>query len=129
MSLIFAIHHTSVIVAELERALAFYVDLLGLEIAGDRPEMAYNGAWLKVGDQQLHLLELPNPDPCTGRPGHVGRDRHTAFKVHELDEIEARLQRAGVAFTRSRSGRRALFCRDPDGNGIELIEVSEFPVL
>jgi len=28
-----------------------------------------------------------------------------------------------VPYTLSRSGRRALFCRDPDGNAIELVEV------
>ena len=26
---------------------------------------------------QIHLMQLPNPDPTTGRPAHGGRDRHT----------------------------------------------------
>ena len=76
-----------------------------------------------VGDQQIHLLELPNVDPVDGRPAHVGRDRHTAFQVTGLEELEHNLEKAGVSITRSRSGRRAIFCRDPDGNGIELIDV------
>ena len=32
--------------------------------------MSSPGAWLQIGDQQIHLLELPNPDPVTGRPEH-----------------------------------------------------------
>lgn len=130
MSLIFAIHHASVIVADVERSLAFYTDVLGLEADPARPDLGYNGAWLKVSaEQQLHLLELPNPDPVSGRPEHVGRDRHTAYRVSDLDEIIARLERAEITFTRSRSGRRAAFCRDPDGNGVELVEADVFPVI
>jgi len=44
--------------------------------------------------------------------------------VSELAAIEQRLQAAGLDFTRSRSGREALFCRDYDGNTVELIETS-----
>ena len=124
MSRFLQIHHASLVVAELPRALQFYSEVLGLEIDRSRPPMAYNGAWLNVGTQQIHLLELPNPDPVDGRPQHAGRDRHTALLVNGLSDIEERLQRADVAFTRSRSGRNAIFCRDPDGNGIELIDES-----
>lgn len=118
---ILELHHASLIVADTARSLAFYRDLFGLaEIA--RPDLGYPGAWLRVGDRQIHLLELPNPDPVDARPAQVGRDRHTAFFVDDIEAGAERLARAGIAFTRSRSGRKALFCRDPDGNGIELIE-------
>ena len=40
----------------------------------------------------------------------------------DLDPLLARLAAAGVPSTMSRSGRRALFCRDPDGNALEFIE-------
>jgi glyoxylase I family protein len=117
------IHHASVLVADTGRALAFYRDLLGLELDTTRPELSFGGAWLNVGSgQQIHLLELPNPDPVRARPAHGGRDRHTALRVHGLDRIAAALQDAGVAVTWSRSGRKAVFCRDPDGNTLELIE-------
>ena len=116
-----AIHHLSLMVADTGRALAFYRDLLGLSLA-ERPELGFPGAWLKIGTQQLHLLELPNPDPVTGRPDHAGRDRHLALSITGLDELVEKLEEQGIPYTRSRSGRRALFCRDPDGNGVELIE-------
>ncbi len=44
------------------------------------------------------------------------------MNVTSLEDVEAALAAAGVAWTRSRSGRKALFCRDPDGNALELIE-------
>ncbi|MGD8484393.1 MAG: VOC family protein, partial [Thioalkalispiraceae bacterium] len=77
-----------------------------------------------VGNQQIHLLQLPNPDPVEGRPQHGGRDRHVAMAVDDIEKLEQNLRQSGVDFTRSRSGRAALFCRDPDGNALEFIEVS-----
>jgi len=103
--------------------LRFWRDLIGLRERADRPDLGYPGAWLDLGPGlQLHLIELPSPDPRRGRPAHVGRDRHVALAVDDLDAWLARLDAAGIAYTRSRSGRRAAFCRDPDGNGLELVE-------
>ena len=118
------LHHVSVVVSDTGRALVFYRDILGLEPDASRPELGFPGAWLHLGGRQLHLLELPNPDPVQGRPAHGGRDRHTAVAVSGLDALKARLDAAGIAYTMSRSGRRAMFCRDPDGNAWELIEVT-----
>ncbi len=115
-----AVHHISLIVADTERALTFYHGLLGIPLA-ERPELGFAGAWLQLGGQQIHLLELANPDPIEGRPEHVGRDRHLALVVDDLDGLVARLDEAGITHSRSRSGRAAIFCRDPDGNGIELV--------
>lgn len=122
MDRVIGIHHVSLIVADTARALSFYRDLLGLAVDPARPDLGYPGAWLTVGEQQIHLLELPNPDPLEGRPSHGGRDRHLALTVADLAALEQRLREAGVEPTRSRSGRRALFCRDPDANALELIE-------
>ncbi len=121
------IHHVSVVVADLRAALRFYVDLLGLEVDEARPSMGFDGAWLKVGGQQVHLLQVDNPDPVSGRPAHAGRDRHLALLVPRLEGWVARLEQAGVAITRSRSGRKAVFARDPDGNAVELIEATAQP--
>jgi glyoxylase I family protein len=118
------IHHVSLIVSDTSRALAFYRDLMGLTLDTTRPDLGYPGAWLWVGEQQIHLLELPNPDPVQGRPQHGGRDRHLALTLKDTESVARDLEQAGIPFTRSRSGRRALFCRDPDGNAIELMEVA-----
>ena len=122
MTLITDLHHASMIVSDTERALAFYRDILGMKLDHARPDLGYPGAWLKVGAYQIHLLELPNPDPVEGRPSHGGRDRHLALSVSDLDGLDARLLAGGISHTTSRSGRRALFCRDPDGNALEFVE-------
>jgi glyoxylase I family protein len=123
MTTVRSIHHCSLIVADTERALQFYAGVLGLSVDSRRPDLGYAGAWLQVGGQQIHLLELPNPDPVEGRPAHGGRDRHLALTVTDLDVLADTLDLAGIAHTRSGSGRRALFCRDPDGNALEFIEI------
>lgn len=122
MSLIDGMHHVSLIVADTERALGFYRDRLGLKVDPGRPDLGFPGAWLWVGAHQIHLLELPNPDPTDGRPAHGGRDRHLAVTVPDLDAIIAALDAGGIDYSVSRSGRRALFVRDPDANALELIE-------
>ncbi|MET0004502.1 MAG: VOC family protein [Candidatus Thiodiazotropha sp.] len=115
------LHHVSLLVADTRRSLAFYRDLLGLEVDPARPDLGFPGAWLKVGDLQIHLLELDNPDALAERPEHGGRDRHAAFMVDDFKAMRAKLDQAGIDYTMSRSGREALFCRDPDQNTIELI--------
>ncbi len=121
---ILGVHHVSLVVADTEKALDFYCGLFGLQQAQGRPDLGYPGAWIELGERQIHLLELPNPDSITDRPSHGGRDRHLAVRVQGFDALVARLKAAGLAYTLSKSGRKALFCRDPDGNALECIETA-----
>ncbi|MEJ2396947.1 MAG: VOC family protein, partial [Gammaproteobacteria bacterium] len=111
----------SVIVSDTARSLDFYQGVLGLAIDHSRPDLGYPGAWLKLGEQQLHLLQLSNPDPVTGRPAHGGRDRHVAIAVNDFAGLRRHFDELGLAYTLSKSGRPAMFVRDPDGNALELI--------
>lgn len=119
-----SIHHTTFLVANLDRALKFYCNTLGLETDPARPaSMPFPGVWLNINEsQQIHLMQLPNPDPVTGRPKHGGRDRHAAYLVQDVDQLSTQLKAQGHTFTRSSSGRAAIFCRDPDGNALEFIQ-------
>jgi glyoxylase I family protein len=74
----------------------------------------------------IHLMELPNPDPLEGRPNHGGRDRHFCVGVVDIQPIEDRLKIAGVEYTRSMSGRPAIFFRDPDMNVIEAVQLEKW---
>lgn len=123
MAEIVSLLHASLMVADLARARAFYEGVLGLDPSSARPEMSFDGVWYEVGQSQIHLINLPNPDPVDGRPEHGGRDRHTALGVAGWEDLKTRLDGAEVSYTLSRSGRRALFVRDPDGNALELIEM------
>jgi len=84
--------------------------------------MNFAGVWYDLGKQQIHLLCLPNPEKGLMRPEHGGRDRHVALGVDSVDALERKLESAAIPYTRSQSGRAALFCRDPDGNALEFVE-------
>ena len=56
-------------------------------------------------------MVLPNPDPLEGRPEHGGRDRHMCCGIESVDALEGRLKAAGIEYTRSKSGRKAIFFR------------------
>lgn len=119
---VLSFHHISMVVADTKTSVGFYQDILGLELCDDRPSLGFPGAWFTVGDQQIHLLEVDNPDSVDNRPEHGGRDRHLALSVDNLSDIEHLLLSKSIHFTKSKSGRQALFFRDPDGNGLELIQ-------
>jgi glyoxylase I family protein len=119
-----ALLHAGLLVSDLARARTFYESVLGLQ-RHPRPELPYAGEWYDLGGgQQLHLMQLDNPDAGSVRPEHGGRDRHIALGVRNMAGLKSRLDAAGVKYTASKSGRAALFCRDPDANTIEFVEVS-----
>jgi catechol 2,3-dioxygenase-like lactoylglutathione lyase family enzyme len=120
-----ALLHAGLLVSDLARAKAFYESVLGLTPYPNRPQLPYPGEWYDLGGgQQLHLMCLPNPDAASVRPEHGGRDRHIALGVRNIAALKSRLDAAGVSYTASKSGRAALFCRDPDANTLEFVEVS-----
>jgi glyoxylase I family protein len=45
-----------------------------------------------------------------------------ALHCGSVDALRADLDKAGIIYTMSLSGRKALFCRDRDGNALEFIE-------
>jgi catechol 2,3-dioxygenase-like lactoylglutathione lyase family enzyme len=119
-----SIAHASFLVADLERSIQFYCEVLQIPQNMTRPQFPFEGAWLDLGNsgQQLHLMQLPNPDAVEGRPEHGGKDKHVALVVENIAELANRLEEAGVVISRSKSGRPAFFCRDPDGNALEFSE-------
>ena len=55
------VHHVSINVDDVDAARRFYVDILGLTERTDRPAFSFDGAWLNIGAQQVHLIEAPLP--------------------------------------------------------------------
>jgi len=116
------IAHIGLIVSNLERSALFYERILGLKRI-ERPDLAFDGIWFGLKDgQQIHLMLLDNPYSDCEKPAHGGRDNHVALQVDNYNAIRQRLDAANITCTISKSGRSALFCRDPDGNTIELIK-------
>lgn len=144
--------HVGLLVSSTSAAEEFYCGVLGMVDENDlRPEkLPFPGLFLRCGEQQVHILELPNPDPDTAaaRPGH-GRDRRTAFSVKSLAPLEAALEAAGVPYAKAtvRGGlssalggggatyettdeaRQCLYCYDPDANELVFIEDTDIQVI
>lgn len=111
---VIGIHHVSIGVHDVPAAIDFY-GLLGLSVDQSRPDFGVGGAWLKAGDQQVHLIETAIATP--------GIENHFAFIVTDLDAALALLTDHGIGSRRGTyrpgAGRQA-FVRDPSGNVVEL---------
>lgn len=108
------IHHISINVSDTNLARDFYVDTLGFKVL-ERPDFGFNGAWLEIGDQQLHLIESENHKAPEGQ--------HFAFHVIDIDEARKELMDKGVQISEpSELGGvcKQCFFKDPSGNLLEL---------
>lgn len=103
----------SINVDDVDAALRFYTDVLGLEQRDDRPGFSFGGAWLDAGGQQVHLIE-GSPPPGLGQ--------HFALLVGDLDATVAELRERGVEVSNPKpvGTSRQAFVADPAGNLIEL---------
>ena len=112
---VLGVHHVSLNVTDVDAALAFYTEVLGLAVRSDRPAFGFGGAWLDAGAQQIHLIEAPPP-------ANLGQ--HLALRVAGLDATVAELRQHGLEVTDASPvgpGRQA-FLVDPSGNAVELYE-------
>jgi catechol 2,3-dioxygenase len=115
--------HVHLKVADLERSIAFYRDLLGFELTQRYGDQA---AFLGAGGYHHHIglntweSRGATPPP----PGHSGL-YHAAFLYPDRPSLAAVVKRvlaAGIALdgAADHGVSEALYLRDPDGNGVEL---------
>jgi lactoylglutathione lyase len=115
--------HAGVHVADLERSVAFYRDVLGLE---ERTRLRLGHERLVFFAAGAGFLELIADD--TTSPRAAGVVDHVALRVADLDAQVARLRAAEVRLLDAAPvdvrelNARILFCVGPDGERIELIE-------
>lgn len=69
------IQHAGILVKDTKRSKQFYMDVFGMADDDElrNPKLPFKGAFLRVGQSQIHLMELPIIDPLEGRPEHGGR--------------------------------------------------------
>jgi len=88
-------HSRSSCCSRLGTPFLVFVSLIGL-VSGYSPNyIPFAGAWLWIGSEMIHLMELPNPDPVeeAARPEHGGRDRHVCVAIDALDPLIEKLGR------------------------------------
>lgn len=95
----------------------FFVGLLGLVELPKPADMApRGGCWFSVSDLQIHL--------GVEADFRAAKKAHVALNTAELDELRARLERAGFQTHHDSDidGRRRFFTHDPFGNRFEFMD-------
>ena len=117
------IGHVHLKVADLERAIAFYRDVLGFEVTMRYGKQA---AFLSAGGYHHHigLNTWESAGATPPPPGHTGL-YHTAFLYPDRAALAAVLHRvlaAGLTLdgAADHAVSEAIYLRDPDQNGVEL---------
>jgi len=96
MTTVESLHHVGIAVTDLVRSRHFYTTVLCLEEI-PRPDFDFDGAWFRVGDQQIHLIvqrrtEMPWEDDIRTRGNHI------ALRVRSYRGTREHLQSLGVPF-------------------------------
>jgi catechol 2,3-dioxygenase-like lactoylglutathione lyase family enzyme len=132
-------HHYAVTVADLERALEFYRDTLGLDVLAQFtidddafatgvavPGASGRFAHLDAGGARVELVEYdpqgdPIPETALNQPGatHLGLAVEDPWAVY--DALPADVPTLSEPQTTG-TGTTILFVRDPDGNLVELLD-------
>lgn len=121
--------HIVLRVADKARMLGFYVDVLGLSVDRDRPELGLTH--VRCGPQMIDLVTLDGPlgRPGGAAPGAEGRNLdHFCLQVRPFDEAAIRAHLAAHGVEVVEDGTRygadgtgySLYVRDPEGNTVEL---------
>lgn len=125
--------HVIIHIDDWESSAAFYTQVLGVEVI-DNPEGAANplgSVAYRLGDQQINV-HGPWPGkltPCCPAPLNAVGAADLAFRVTDSStETVERLLALGIEIIDGPIDRfgangwgQSIYCRDPSGNGIELI--------
>ena len=94
------VHHVGVVVRDMEQAMGFYRDLLGLRVhkLETIQEQGVKAALLTLGDSEIELLEPVVPD--TGVARYLERKgeglHHVCFEVDDVEADLAALKQRGT---------------------------------
>ena len=144
-----ALAHTGFTVRDLDRSLAFYRDVLGMEVVFEQEKqggylaaiVGYPGAHVRMahlafpgGGHRIELFQYVEPAPRgePNEPRDVGIT-HVCLAVDDIDAVFGRVVEAGAAAvsdpvlvdTGANAGGRGVYVRDPDGIVVELFQPPE----
>ncbi len=103
-------------VSDQDRALAFYTEKLGFEVATDQP-MGPGQRWieLRIGGSSTRVVLFTPP----GQEDRIGSFFNGSFECEDVEATYRELSQRGVEFVKPPKaepwGTSAIF-RDPDGN-------------
>jgi methylmalonyl-CoA/ethylmalonyl-CoA epimerase len=131
------IDHIGIAVKNLDETVAFYRQVMGLEVSSTEVLNGLKIAFLRVGDSELELLEDSTPDGAIAR--HVAKRgeglQHVAYRVDNLECALQEMRIKGVALIdeQPRPGARQarvafLHPKSTKGVLIELVEPQTSPL-
>ncbi len=127
------LNHLAIVVDDMDAALRFWREILGLSQAGDVkavPAEAVDIAFLTLGDAHIELIQPTTAD--SGVAKYLAKSgpglHHLCLEVHDLDAKLAQLSESGCELInespRERDGRRYAFIH-PNSTGGVLLELYE----
>jgi methylmalonyl-CoA/ethylmalonyl-CoA epimerase len=135
MRMLQQIDHLGIAVKNLDETVAFYRQVMGLEVTSTQVFNGMKLAFLRVGDSELELLEDLTPDGAIAR--HVAKRgegiQHVAYRVDNIEQALQEMRAKGIALIdeRPRPGARnarVAFLHPKSTKGV-LIEFVESPGL
>ena len=91
--------HVGVVVADLERAKAFFEETIGLEVSSEATlaEAGMKICFLRSGPVRVELIEVTDPERRRERLGDAeARIEHIAFRVEEVEPAAEIARERGV---------------------------------
>ena len=141
--MITTIRHTGIVVSDMEREVAFYRDLLGMEVWSDfEDDSDYVQAVTEVPGAKIWMVKLKAKDgvsiellkylshpqePAPRKACDIGVN-HVAMQVDDIDDLYEKMKAAGVRFhapptVSGDGGAKVTYCRDPEGVILELVQI------
>jgi catechol 2,3-dioxygenase-like lactoylglutathione lyase family enzyme len=128
--LLMKVNHIAITVSDVGKSLSFYVDILGLQQIR-RPTFDRHGAWLTMGNIELHLIKgIPAIPPVDNlQVAHIALETaHIDRVVDKLRELNIDIRQslsvtnAHQSISRNKSQKLIIqyFFNDPDGYYLEL---------
>jgi methylmalonyl-CoA/ethylmalonyl-CoA epimerase len=124
------INHVAIVVADLDAALCFWQDALGLELSHieDVPSQKSQVAFLPLGDSEVELVKPTSDDSGVAKflAERGGGMHHLCFEVNDLEAMLAQLKSKGARLINETpiqlEGRKLAFVHPKSAGGV-LVEI------
>jgi len=130
------INHVNMVVQDLERAIRFYTEVLGMENTPRNPKFTLPGAWLCKNNAEIHLIRADAATHAPGDPSYpvvdttdreISQSRHFSLVIDDTENLVTQLQKHNIRIVlgpvERPNGLVQTYCYDPDGHLIEFTQL------